>query len=192
MSVSIPLDHSEVDLTKWSEIVDKRAEQRVEFRTTGALYLLKADGELASPVPIRVWTTDVSATGALIKSFEKFDHSKVLIELLMPELDGSLIEGRVVHQKQSITEHLNGLQEVSQLYGVHFEKFVPRSILSRDAAKKLHQVMSTSGVQHLSKKRQEKSLTPKKTMFKRLVRTVEFLFILIMLVAYLAVVLFFE
>lgn len=190
-------ESSKPDLSRWSEMVDRRSENRVNFRTTGAMYLLGDDGQLPASAPIRIWTADVSATGALVKSFEELHHGRVLIELLMPELGDSLIEGRVTHRKMEQIEHLNGYKEISHLYGVHFERFIPKASLPKTATARLQQTLSSSGVHRLPQQKvqgnqkKETELSPSLTLMQRFIASMEVLFILLVLLVYCATILLF-
>ena len=120
------------DLKSWSDMVNNRREKRIEFRTTGTIFPplddpTSEDAKIATFPATKVWTVDVSTNGALVKSFQPIPQQRVLLELLMPELSGSIIEGELVRQETETVRHLNGKEETAYLHGVQFKKFVTKS-----------------------------------------------------------------
>lgn len=114
------------DLKTWSEIVENRREERFDFRTTGFVFPLKEEGMEASQAPVRIWTVDVSTTGALVRSYEPIAAERVLVELVLPQMAGSLIEGKLVRSKEDVAKYVNGKELNSYLYGIQFTTLVER------------------------------------------------------------------
>ncbi len=120
------------DISTWSKIVEQRQEERIDFRTIGSIYPLADEGTDPVSAPIKVWTMDVSTTGALIRSYSELDSNceRVLIQLVMPQLNELLIEGTIVRSKQSIAKYINGKEKESYLYGVNFTRIIEKVTIS--------------------------------------------------------------
>lgn len=120
----------------WSSLVDQRREQRVDFRTTGKAYLLEKSGMTTHSEPVRIWTVDVSTSGCLIRSYEPIENSRVLLELVLPQLSGALIEARVVRNLDDVARYVDGKSRVSYLYGTQFLRVVSKNLLVVDIPEK--------------------------------------------------------
>ncbi|TWT57860.1 hypothetical protein KOR42_12270 [Thalassoglobus neptunius] len=120
-------------LSAWSDIVEKRRELTTNFRTTGAIYSLPDEGFAPVCPPQRIWTIDLSNTGAVIKSYRSIEQDRVLLDLLIPELAGSIVEGRIVKREQEPALQVEAQSDEAFEYRVEFLKFVPRSAMPKRA-----------------------------------------------------------
>lgn len=114
----------------WSRLVEQRREDRVDFRTTGHAYVLGPSGFTPIEQPVRIWTVDVSTTGALVRTYSPITSQRLLIELVMPQLAGSLIEAKVVRRLQDVARYLDGKDQASYLYGLRFSRIIKKSLMS--------------------------------------------------------------
>lgn len=122
------------DVAFWSKIVEQRREERVDFRTTGSIYPLGNEGTDPVSAPLKIWTVNVSTTGVQVRSFSELDSNckRVLVQLLMPEMKGTLIEGTVIHAKQETATYLNGKEKESFLYGLQFICLVDKATVREE------------------------------------------------------------
>lgn len=126
---------SPTDVHFWSRIVEQRRESRVDFRTTGFAFPLKPEGLAPLGAPVRIWTVDVSTTGALVRCYEKIESQRVLVELVMPQMAGSFIEGSIARSSEETARYLNGKERKSFLYGIQFTRLVKKDAVPQDFLK---------------------------------------------------------
>ncbi len=116
----------------WSEIVEQRQEGRVDYRSTGNAFPLAEAGLFPVSSSVRFWTVDVSTTGALIRTYTPLKCQRMLIELFMPQLSNSVIEVKVVREKDTESQKLNGKVEESFLYGLKFMRVINKEAVVFD------------------------------------------------------------
>ena len=171
---------SPVDLERWSDLVTSHQDSCTEFRTTGALYLLGEEGLRPESGAMRVWTVDVSSKGARLKSFTEFENSRVLLELLMPELSESLIEAELVEHDVVTSKLINGQEETTYLYDAKFFDFH-----TRDSVPEISQLrLSDSHVGPTRRKRASAESQPISKESSRFVVVAEILFLTLLATAF--------
>lgn len=117
------------ETSAWSEFIEQRQEERIDFRTYGSLYPLGDEGTEPVSAPLKIWTVDVSTTGALVRSYAELDNNckRVLVQLVMPQLSDSLIEGKIMRSQQDVAIYLTGKEEESYIYGIQFTHIIKKS-----------------------------------------------------------------
>lgn len=129
---SVAKAESRTDVHFWSRIVEQRREARVDFRTTGFAFPLKPEGLAPLAAPVRIWTVDVSTTGALVRCYEKIESQRVLVELVMPQMAGAFIEGTIARSSEETARYLNGKERRSFLYGIQFTRLIKKDSVPQD------------------------------------------------------------
>ena len=109
---------------------ERREFDRREFRTVGTVYLPKT-----GTTPARcekVWTRDVSMTGAKLSVKNEIPESRMYLKLLLPQFKDTLLECEIVHRSIVVRQAINGKERHEHVYGVRFlqllreEQFAPQ------------------------------------------------------------------
>ncbi|MCA9089913.1 MAG: PilZ domain-containing protein [Planctomycetaceae bacterium] len=98
---------------------NRRDSNRKEFRTAGTAYLL-ADDARDTGHSIRVWTRDVSVSGAKLSSNEEILPRKFYLKLLLPQLKDQLLECEIMNRDEKARVGINGKERREFLYGIRF------------------------------------------------------------------------
>jgi hypothetical protein len=117
---------------------ERREFDRMDYRTCGAAYAA-SQGEDGLPVVQRVWTRDVSMTGARISANGDIPTRKIYLKLVLPQFRDTVIECEVVRRQQFVREAINGKQRQEFVFGVRFLHLHQNRALPEDVRTALEQ-----------------------------------------------------
>lgn len=117
---------------------NRREFDRIDYRTVGTAYAM-ADGPDKPEMLIRVWTRDVSISGAKLSSNSDISGRRLYLKLLLPQFKDCVIECEVVRQYKQVRESLTKQERVEFLYGVRFIDLHKRDALPANVLEALDQ-----------------------------------------------------
>ncbi len=107
---------------------NRRDFDRKEFRTAGTAFLLAEDSRDTGHA-VRVWTRDVSVSGARLSSNEEIPPRKFYLKLLLPQLKDQLLECEIMNRDEKARVGINGKERREFLYGIRFLSALPSTEL---------------------------------------------------------------
>ncbi|MEZ5941217.1 MAG: PilZ domain-containing protein [Planctomycetaceae bacterium] len=99
--------------------VNRREFERLDYRTVGTAFSPE-EGPDNPEVLTRVWTRDVSLSGAKLSSNIDLSGRRLYLKLLLPQFNDIIIDCSVVRRYKQVRESLSGKERVEFLYGVKF------------------------------------------------------------------------
>ncbi|MCA8994176.1 MAG: PilZ domain-containing protein [Planctomycetaceae bacterium] len=128
---------SSKETTTEMSVENRRQFERLDYRTVGTAYSPESGPE-APEVLTRVWTRDVSLSGAKLSSNIDLSGRRLYLKLLLPQFKDTIIECNVVRRYKHVRESLAGKERVEFLYGVQFLSLHTQSNLDNSIVEALN------------------------------------------------------
>lgn len=108
---------------------DRRRDERISYRSAGRVYPQNpTHGD-----PVKVWTNDVSVSGAALLSHEEIAWDNFYLELILPKFAGKALECEVVGKHtQKNSQFSRRADDIVYVTRVRFHQIVPRDDVRPD------------------------------------------------------------
>jgi hypothetical protein len=121
---------------------ERREFDRMDYRTVGVTYSAPRGAGLP-PTVERVWTRDVSMTGAKISANADIPSRKIYLKLVLPQFKETIIECEIVRRQQVVRQAINGHERQEFVFGVKFVHLHNNKALPQHVVEALEKGLTT-------------------------------------------------